>query len=86
MPQAAIVASWQDATHAYLALRLRETIRIENEPSSVDVEYLASLPLAELAGRTAAQKKALLVGAVRAQRDGQRGGPTDLGMSGSVAL
>jgi len=59
-----IVSAWKDGTDAYLAVRVEET--------DGAVEYIASVPLALLAGLTPAKQKAALVAAVKAARDAQR--------------
>ena len=83
MPNGTIVAAWQDATQAHMAVRVAEPDTEGARP----VEYIGSVPLAELAGKTAAQKKAILAAAVKAARDAQpSAGPTDLGLSGTVTL
>jgi hypothetical protein len=50
------------------------------------VEYVGVVPRAELEGKTAAQKRALLVAAARAARDEQLTPVRYLGLSGPVTL
>lgn len=79
MPSAAIVATWQDATRAHVAARVAE-------PGG-DVEYLASVPVEELAGKTTAQRKAVLAAALKAARDASLAAAmTDLGLTGTVTV
>ena len=81
MPNAQIVASWQDAEHAHLA------VAVDEGAGGSRVEYVGSVPIADLAGKSASQRKALLVAAVKATRDAQIAPPpTDLGIGGTVTL
>ena len=81
MPSAEIVASWQDATTAHIA------VAVDEGPARGRVEYLASLPVGDLAGKSAAQKKVLLAAAVKAVRDAQLAPPTsELGIGGTVSI
>lgn len=79
MPSATIVAAWQDASRAHVAVRVAE-------PGG-DVEYLASVAPEELAGKTTVQKKALLGAAVRAVRHASlAAGTSDLGLTGTISV
>jgi nucleotide-binding universal stress UspA family protein len=81
MPSAEIVSSWQDSTRAYVA------VVVDEAGPRGRVEYLASVPIEHLAGKSAAQRKALLAAAAKAARDAQLpAAPTDLGLSGAVTL
>jgi hypothetical protein len=64
MASGTIVASWQDGANAYMSVRVAEP----RGGGSEDVEYVGALPLADLAGLTAAQKKTALTAAARAVR------------------
>lgn len=80
MATGTIVSTWDDGANAFAAVRVNEGA------SQGNVEYLASVPLSELAGKTNPEKRELLRVAVKAARDRQQGGRNDLGLSGSVAL
>jgi hypothetical protein len=70
-----VVAAWQDATTAHLAVRVGE------------VEYIGSVALGDLAGMSAAQRKAALVGAVKAARDREVGSArSEIAISGTVTV
>lgn len=80
---ATIIRVWQDGTNAYAAVRVAEGGKTGN------VEYIASMPLAELnALGTAAEKKAALTAALKAVRDAQvKPAPADIaGISGTVTV
>lgn len=64
MASATIVKAWQDGINAYLAVSVVEG---GNQGTK---EYIGSVPLTDLVG-TNAQKKALLIAAVKAIRDAQ---------------
>lgn len=79
MPNATVVKAWQDETSAHLAVRVREGAR--------DVEYIGTVPLAELEGKSNAEAKDALVEAVKAVRDGQqRAAPPALNITGNVTI
>ena len=81
MPSAEIVASWQDAASAHVA------VAVDEGPARGRVEYVASLPIAELSGKSVAQRKALLAAAAKVVRDAQLApAVSDLGISGTVTI
>ena len=81
MPSAEIVASWQDATHAHVA------VVVDEGPARGRGEYLAAVPVADMAGKSAAQRKALLTAAAKTARDAQlAASKSDLGIGGTVTL
>ena len=77
MPDGTIVRAWREGGTAYMAVRVVE--------GAGPVEYVGSVPAVELAGLTAAQRRARLATAVKAVRDAQEG-PQDLGLSGTVTV
>lgn len=79
MATATIVKAWRERGYAHLAVRVTEA-------DGRNVEYIGSVPLANLAGLTAAKQKEALVAAVKAVRDAQVSAPADLGLSGSVTV
>jgi hypothetical protein len=88
MPQAQIVRAWTENGYANLA------IRVPSDDSNIDTEYIGRVPLADLQGLTAAQQKAALIAAVKAERDrskallgGGGGGTLDIsGITGNVIV
>jgi predicted transcriptional regulator len=86
MAQASIVRAWQDALYAYLA------VRVATDIDGKDGEYIGRVPLADLQGLSAAQQKAALVAAVKAERERTKallggGGAQDIaGITGSVIV
>jgi hypothetical protein len=79
MPSATVVRAWQDATTAYLAVRVVEGGR--------NVEYVGAVPLADLEGLSAAEQKAALVVAAKVARDVQQASRADIaGISGTVTI
>jgi hypothetical protein len=87
MATANVVAAWQDGANAYLVVRVDGDAR-DGAGNPVGVEYTASVPLADLAGKTAAQQKAALVAAVKAVRDAQLApaDPVNLNITGTVTV
>jgi hypothetical protein len=79
MPNATIVKAWRDSENAYLAVRVAES-------DGRNVEYIASLPVGELSGKTAAQQKSALTAAAKAVRDAALTGPQDLPITGTVTV
>ena len=74
---------WRDATHAHIAVRVREG----TGPDAIDVEYVASMLLTDLQGKTGPEQKELLRLAVKAVRDRQTSARQDLsGISGNVTV
>ena len=74
---------WRDTTHAHIAVRVREG----SGKDAIDVEYVASVSLAALEGKTLAEQKELLRLAVKAKRDEQQPGRQDIaGISGNVTV
>jgi len=71
-----IVAAWQDATHAYIALAVEE--------DDGRIEYNASVPLADLDGLSEKAKTEKLIDAAKARRAQLRPEHTDLGLAGHV--
>ncbi|MBM4419378.1 MAG: hypothetical protein FJ033_13875 [Chloroflexi bacterium] len=85
--EATIVRSWVEGDRACIAFRVRgDSTAIDG--AALDLEYLASLPLADLTGKSAAQKRALLAGAARATRETLRAAAAngDLGITGTLSL
>lgn len=81
MPTATIINVWQDATSAYMAAL------VDEGGSLGRVEYVGSVPLADLAGLTNAQKKEALRLAVKAVRDAQLTGQAPVaGITGTVTV
>lgn len=80
MANAVVVKAWKDASRAYLA------IRVADGGTRGNVEYLANVTLDELVGLTAAEQKAALVAAVKAERDGQLAAPTAVAITGTVTV
>lgn len=85
MAQAQIVKAWRERGRAHLAVRIRE------QGFDADTEYIGSVDLSELQGKNQAQQRALLVAAVKAERERSldllRGDAADLpGLTGSVDL
>jgi hypothetical protein len=78
MPTGQIVRTWQDAGHAYMAVRV-------DEPGGA-VEYLGAVAVEQLQGLSGAQKRGALVAACKAERDRHLATVQDLGLSGSVTL
>lgn len=78
MPTATVVKAWKDSSKAHLAIRVVE--------ASGNVEYIGSVPLADLAGKTPAEQKAALVAAVKAIRDAQVPSETPIAISGTVVV
>ena len=81
MATGTIIRAWQDQTTAHLA------VLVDEGGSQGKVEYVGSVPLADLAGLANAQIKAALVAAVKAVRDQQQAPQTVIaGVSGGVTL
>lgn len=81
MPTAKILRAWQDSQFAYLA------VAVTGDLSTSDAQYIGQVPLAALQGLTAAQVKAALVAAVKAQRDTAVASQSpDLPISGTIAI
>ncbi len=86
MATATIVKAWKDATHGQMAVSVAETQVIDGKNQQVNVEYIGSVPISELEGKTATQQKSLLVAAAKAERDRAVATATTLAMSGSVTI
>lgn len=78
MASATIVKTWKDSANAHIAIRVQET--------GGAVEYIATASLSELAGKTTAQQKAVLVAAAKAVRDAQINPETDMSITGTVTV
>ena len=76
--EATVVKAWKDTKKAYLAVRVAE--------ANGEVEYVGSVPVAYLIGKTAAQQKTALIAAVKAIRDAQMITDDALGITGSVTI
>jgi hypothetical protein len=73
------VKSWQEHGRAYLAVRV-------DEPEGA-VEYIGSVDVEELVDLTPAERRAVMVGAVKSVRDAQRGGVVEItGFPGTITL
>lgn len=80
MPSATVVKAWTENGQAHLAVRVAEA-------NGDNIEYIGSVDLTpEFQALTQAQKRATLVAAVKAVRDAQQNGETDLGITGSVTV
>lgn len=94
MANATIVTTWQDASYAYMAVRVEnDTTYTESDPitgiqtqKSAAVEYIGKVPLKELEGLTNSGKKTKLAAACKAVRDAQKAGATSLSITGTVTL
>jgi len=84
-----IVTAWEDATTAYLVLRVDEGERLTDEDGTeqpVYVEYIGSVPLAEVTGKTTAQKRSALIAATKEVRRQALAVRQPLAYSGTVNL
>ncbi len=88
MPAANIVKAWRQGEQAHMAVSVTETQLINGVATPVNVEYVGSVVASELEGKTAAQQKALLVAAAKAQRDSTLAGTAAaaLAITGSVTI
>lgn len=90
MPNAQVVASWTEPGFACLAVRVNEG-ETDDAGKPVAREYVGRVPIDDTwPALSAAQRKAALVAAVKAERDRSRAlaapATTDLGLSGAVSL
>ena len=67
MTTAAIVRAWHDGQTAFLAIAVPSD-RLDHEGNPIAVEYIAGLPLADLAGLSEAEQLELLRQAAIAER------------------
>jgi len=86
MPQAQIVRSWTDGDRAYLA------VRVANDVANTDTEYIGSVLIDDAwQAMSAAEKRAALIAAAKAERDRSRAlvaavAGQDLGITGTVSV
>lgn len=78
MPTATIVKAWKDKVSAYIAIRVAE--------AQGNVEYIASVPLADLADKALAEQKATLVAAAKSTRDATMSSESTISISGNVSI
>ena len=86
MPQAQIVRSWTDGDRAYLA------VRVANDVANTDTEYIGSVLIDDAwQAMSAAEKRAALIAAAKAERDRSRAlvaavAGQDLGITETVSV
>lgn len=74
-----VVKAWTVGGRAYLAVRVVEA-------GGRAVEYIGSVDVADLGGKSLAQQKALLVAAVKAERETWVAAASELAVSGTVTV
>lgn len=82
MATGSISKVWKDSLNIYMAAAVTETIN----GKAVNVEYIGSVPLAELQGLSVAVQRSKLIEAVKKIRDENVSPITDVAISGSITL